>query len=52
VQLVEGGEGGVDFGFGAGVLDRKLNVPRMCRFLRVSDDAFGIRIVGVDQQSE
>jgi hypothetical protein len=49
MQLVERGEGGIDFGFGAGVLDGKLQVLRMRRFLRVSDDAFGIRVVLVHQ---
>jgi hypothetical protein len=52
MQLAEGGERGVDFRFGASVLDSKLYPLRMRRFLCVSDDAFGIRVVGVDQQSD
>src|SRR5215472_14119232 len=52
MQPVEGREGGVDFGFGAGFQDRKLHLLHEGCFLRVSDDPLGIRIVRVHQQSD
>ena len=52
MQLDEGGEGGVDLAFGAGLQDRELHPLRARRFLHVSDDALGIRIVRVHQQGD
>ena len=52
MQLDEGGEGGVDLAFGAGLQDRELHPLRARRFLHVSDDALGSRIVRVHQQGD
>ena len=52
LQLDEGGEGGVDLAFGAGLQDRELHPLRARRFLHVSNDALGIRIVRVHQQGD
>ncbi len=52
MQLDEGGEGGVDLAFGAGLQDRELHPLRARRFLHVSNDALGSRIVRVHEQGD
>ena len=52
LQLDEGCESGVDLAFGAGLQDRELHPLRARRFLHVSDDALGIRIVRVHEQGD
>jgi hypothetical protein len=49
---LDGGEGGVDLAFAAGLPDIELHPLRVRRFPHVSDDAFGIRIVRVHQQGD
>jgi hypothetical protein len=50
--LDEGGEGGVDLAFDAGLQDSELYPLRTGRFLHVSDYGLGIRTVRVYQQSD
>ena len=52
MQLDEGGEGGVDLAFGAGLQDMELHPLRARRFLHVSHHALGIRIVRVHEQGD
>ena len=52
LQLDEGGEGGVDLAFGAGLQDMELHPLRARRFLHVSHHALGTRIVRVHQQGD
>jgi hypothetical protein len=47
MQLDEGGEGGIDLAFGAGLQDRELQPLRARRFLSLSDEALGIGIVRI-----
>ena len=52
MQLDEGRESGVDLAFGAGLQDMELHPLCARRFLHVSDDALGLRIVRVHQQGD
>ena len=52
LPLDEGGEGGVDLTFGAGLQDIELYPLRARRFLHVSDLELGIRVVRVHQQGD
>ncbi len=52
MQLDEGGESGVDLAFGAGLQDMELHPLRARRFLHVSHDALGSRIVRVHEQGD
>ena len=52
MQLDEGGKGGVDLAFGAGLQDMELHPLRVRRFLYVPDDALGDRIVRVHEQGD
>jgi hypothetical protein len=50
MQFDEEGEGGVDLAFGAGLQDMELHSLPAGRFLHLSNDALGIRVVRVYEQ--
>jgi hypothetical protein len=52
MQFDEGGERDVDLALGAGLQDRELHPLRTRRFLHVSDEALGSRVVRVHQQGD
>jgi hypothetical protein len=52
LPLDEGGEGGVDFRFGAGLQDMELYTLRPRRFLHVPNYGLDSRIVRVHEQSD
>ena len=52
LPLGEGGEGGVDLAFGAGLQDMELHPLRLCRFLHVSHHVLDKRNVRVHEQGD
>src|SRR5712691_6566359 len=52
MQFDEGCEGGIDLAFGGGLQDRELHPLGARRFLYVSYDALGTRIVRVPEQGD